>query len=443
MITRRFLCGIFTALALLMAANSGQVVADSHPQAGKPAAGEAASAGIGPVGNNFLISNESPLVEVNPVVAYNSTRSEYLVVWYNDRPANDDIRARRVAKDGRLLGGPFYISAGGAGIDRRYPAIAYDVKADQYLVVWEHQDSGYGYSIRGRRVSGTGQVLDASDIVIRSAGGNTFTPARPTVAYAYTSDKYLVVWEETWHPLPISTSIYGQKVLVTGALEGGHIVVSQDPGGSPRTQADLAYNPGRNEYLVAWQQLDILGPDIYARRVTGDGVPLFPEETWIYSAPVIGISSAPAVAALPVLPDGVYLVVWEDYGTSTDSDIAGRTVESDGTPFAGLCIACTIVDETAPAVAGSQSLGRWLITWKQLPNPSFTFANIMAGSVSPADYIISSIINLGGFVADHPGVAAGPNGDFLVVFDDSPLTPDRGIYGQLVGDRVYIPLVRR
>ena len=93
----------------------------------------------GQIGYNFTIRNEIGLVEEKPSVAYSSDRQEYLVVWYNDRPGNDDIRAQRVSKNGTLVGGPFYVSAG-AGADRRYPTVAYNSKNGQYLVVWEHND---------------------------------------------------------------------------------------------------------------------------------------------------------------------------------------------------------------------------------------------------------------------------------------------------------------
>ena len=443
MFTRRVLFIILTLIALSVTVDSNHSAMGSHQSADKPMADEFISAINRRVGNNFLISNESPLVEVNPSVAYNSTRSEYLAVWYNDRPGNDDIRAQRIAKDGRLLGGPFYISAAGAGIDRRYPDVVYNVKGDQYFIVWEHQESSYGYSIHGRRVSGTGLVLDANDIVIRSAGANLYTPAKPAIAYAYTSDKYLVVWEETWHPMPISTSVYGQKVLATGALEGNIIPISEDAGGHFRTNPDLAYNIGRNEYLVAWEQLD---PDpnlidIDIRRVTGEGLPLFPVSTTIAYFTVL--STAPAVAALPVSPDGQYLVVWELHYSPTDWDIIGSLVSPDGMPQPTFDIATTNVNETAPAVTGSQSRGQYLVIWKQLPNPSLILTNIQGRLISTAGSLLDDPINIGGLVADQPSVVGGPTGDFLTVFDDIPLAADSGIYGQLVGNRVYIPLAKK
>ena len=58
------------------------------------------------IGYNFVIRNDSE-TEQRPAVAYNSDRQEYLVVWYNDRPGCDDLRAQRVSKEGALVGGGF------------------------------------------------------------------------------------------------------------------------------------------------------------------------------------------------------------------------------------------------------------------------------------------------------------------------------------------------
>ena len=56
-----------------------------------------------PIGNTITIHNEVGLVEEEAAVAYSSERQQYLVVWYNDRPGNDDISAQRVSKNGEPL----------------------------------------------------------------------------------------------------------------------------------------------------------------------------------------------------------------------------------------------------------------------------------------------------------------------------------------------------
>lgn len=394
----------------------------------------------GRIGTNFTIRNDGGLEEEEPAVAYSSDRQEYLVVWYNDRPGNDDIRGQRVSKNGTLIGGPFYISAG-PGAERRYPDVAYNSKHDQYLVVWEHND-GLWNSIRTRRISGTGALLDTTDIVITS-GSNIITPAKPAVEYAFTSDKYLVVWQETFHPLPLQVDILGRVVTSAGTPDGTSFLISKDPVGHPRREPDLAYNRARNEYLVAWQQEE--GDyDIYARRVTGGGLPLNPASIEIgrYASE----EKSPSVAAIPKPPgQGQFLVVWQLQHSATDADIYGRLVQGNGTTSSPFSINSSTEDQINPVVAGSESANRYLVAWSQSSSPPFFFNYIAGQEVSTSGSLVGGAKSVGGLnLADNAAITSGPIGDFLVTFEDQ-LAPsiDLGIYGQLWGNRAYLPITLR
>ena len=59
------------------------------------AAGVAAAGG--PISGDIRISRVGAN-GVSPAVAFNPQRTEYLVVWYNDRTGNDDIQAQRVRR---------------------------------------------------------------------------------------------------------------------------------------------------------------------------------------------------------------------------------------------------------------------------------------------------------------------------------------------------------
>ncbi len=440
---RRALSLSFTAIVLLISTGAG-LAADPRTSSERPLEVQTASNPIEPIGTAFQISNIASLAEINPVVAYDSSRLEYLAVWYNNRQANDDIMAQRFSKNGSLIGSPFYIATGGAGVDRRYPRVAYNVRSDQYLVVWEQQDASSGFGIYACRVAGNGVVLDTNPFSIRGYGITSYTPARPVVAYAYTSDKYLVVWDEVWHS-SIITNIYGQLVLGTGVLSGNLINIAQADSGYTQSAADLAYNLGRNEYLVVWQQVDP-NPnpaitDIWSRRVTGEGAALGAGPGVV--AGYTKSSTTPAVAALNVPPDGQYLVVWESNYNPNDRDILGRLVASDGTPDPDdISISVTnIVDELQPDVAASPTRGAYLVSWKQVPNPSFPLSSIYARLVTPAGSLPGEPINLGGIVAGNPRLAAGWNGDFAMVYDDVNFALDWGTYGWLIGTRLYLPQV--
>ncbi len=373
--------------------------------------------------------------EVSPAVAYNSQRQEYLVVWYNDRVGCDDIRAQRVSKNGALIGPPFYIAAE-CPADRRYPDVAYNSTANQYLVVWEQYEPSSGYSIHGRRVSALGVQL-GEDIVIRGAGINLYTPATPAVAYGYTYDKYLVVWEETWHPIPITYDISGQFVTVTGAIEESMFTIST--GTDLRGEPDVAYNRNTDRYLVVWQKQSGDLFDIYGQQVNGSGG-LFQGDIRItyFTVP----TTAPAVAALRTSPTvNKYMVVYELHYSPTDWDIYGSLISEDGTPSPYWSIASMNYSESSPAVAASEANNQYLVAWRSsiggLNQPVYGRALSHSGLLLGREAVFE------GISTNYPVLANGPNGDFLVVWQDQPLASTLNIYGQLWGNRAYLPLLKR
>jgi hypothetical protein len=412
---------------------------------------EAHAAG-GPLGHTFNISNLTSTAAVGPSIAYNGNRDEYLVVWWNDRPENDDIYGRRVSGDGALIGDWFAI-AEGAGHERTFPDVTYNSQANEYLVVW--QDDIYT-SIFAQRVSATGQLLDG-EINIGGQGDGNWMPA---VAYASTENKYLVVWVEydftttTW-------TLAGKDVSSTGS-PSSRIVVEIDYVNTV-AGADLAYNRAGNEFLVVWcegpggdddvydHRIEMVGGagtldpgsdyDVYGRRVkmTGGAGALDPAFPIFQSA---SHEVNPAVAALPGHGgQGQYLVVCE-----ASEWIQGQLVASDGNLEGSLIGVSEFSDACNPAVAGSESTGQYLVVWTQeeyMPPPP-TYVGIVGRAISIDGDPVSEETAIGGFLADEAAVVGGSHGDFLMTFDDLP--PEAGsreVYGRLWGNRVYLPLVLR
>ncbi|MDI7278186.1 MAG: hypothetical protein QME94_19590, partial [Anaerolineae bacterium] len=190
-------------IAVLLLAAAPAAAEPPPPRADPPGAGKAVAPGgeasvavatAGPIGSTFVIRNDPGVAEVDPAVAYNPLRQEFLVVWCNDHPDYPDIQAQRLKWDGTPIGGPFYVATTGT-VQREHPAVAYNNMRDEYLVVWDHYGGvGTLSSVRGRLVSGLGQVLGDSDILI-SRGPQLKSCSNPAVAYAFYPDRYLVVWE--------------------------------------------------------------------------------------------------------------------------------------------------------------------------------------------------------------------------------------------------------
>jgi hypothetical protein len=388
-----------------------------------------------------LVISADPEREVSPAVAYNSQRQEYLVVWYNDREGCDDIRARRVSRNGALVGSPFYISAG-CPANRRHPDVAYNSKQNEYLVVWEHDD-GTRPNTHGRRVSATGQPQGGE--ITLGTGAALRSRYTPAVAYANTSDKYLVVWR-SFVQGSIASDIEGQAVFSLGGLDGSNFLIAQGSWSVDHEQPDLAYNRAHNEFLTAWRREDknLLVYDIYGRRVkmtggVGPMGPAFPIAS--QSGSVLGTVSHPAVAGIPKPPGvGQYLVVWERLFLPGDTDILGQRVDGNENLQGNFVDVTSLGSEDTfnPAVAGNETAKRYMVAWT-LPVGAVT--GIKGRTVSMAG-VRSTEALIGESNADNAAVAGGPVGDFMVAFDALPVPPnDRDIYGQLWGNRVYVPLV--
>ncbi len=395
-----------------------------------------------PIGVRITIRSDEPK-EVVPAVAYNSQWQEYLVVFWNDRPGNDDIRAERVSKDGKWLGTKWI--AAGQGAERRYPDVAYNSKHNEYLVVWWEQSGGHSRILSQRFSADLTPQSEGVQTLFVSGSLGVIEP--PALAYAYTADKYLVVWSYG-DEFAATTPILGLVVSSNGKPQpsSGVFTVSADPGGKPRGDPDLAYNRHSNGFLVVWQQST--SPTIsaiYGQLVGGDGG-ILPGSQPIKIAD-FGVSCrAPAVAAIPTAPGSFkYLVVWEIDWLPGNKHIFGRLVREDGTPNpSNLILAEDPVSESSPAVAGTEDGHEYLVTWRH-PR-GVEDVPIFGRTVAYDGVLVDDPTEFPGTHADHPALAAGPAGGFLVAWQDQPPEVlNEGIYGQLWGNRieVFLPLILR
>ncbi len=382
-------------------------------------------------GGRFLIQNLAGVPETEAAVAYNPLRQEYLVVW---RAA--EIWGRRVSRQGMLLGSAFRVSPEEEGIT---PDVAYNSATDEYLIVWHNL-----LGIRGQRISALGAHLGG---VLNIVPG---TPSfhyydQPAVAYASTSDRYRVVYRYP-KASDSSSGIWSQGLTSSGALDGAAQQVSQQSSTLMPEQPDVAYNRSRNEFLIVWQETVLGDIDVYARRfkLSGGAAPLGDE---FFIANYIHVDEvAPAVAAIPTIPnEGQYLVAWE-VDTGTDHNIRAMTVSWDGTLGALRTLADTPRGEYRPAVAGSESNHQFLVTWTWIPvvTPP-AMMQVQSRTLALDGTLLHDTILVGGGQVFDLAVAAGPTGDYLITFDDNEVfgISNRGIYGRLWGSRVYLPLVVR
>jgi hypothetical protein len=109
----------------------------------------------------FPVSTGTPAdpdMRLMPAIAYNTRHDEYLVVWVNSWPGgHEDIYAQRISANGTFIGPWYCVSCGGN--DRWAPSVAYDWDSDQYLLVWMYDASGSNsrWEVRGKSLPRTWQ----------------------------------------------------------------------------------------------------------------------------------------------------------------------------------------------------------------------------------------------------------------------------------------------
>jgi hypothetical protein len=154
------------------------------------------------------------------------------------------------------------------------------------------------------------------------------------VVYNPTAGEYLVTWEGESLGVDGQSEISGQRISSAGAEVGSDFPISTAdttrPGASG-TMPAVVYNPGADEYLIAWSEnsLQSTEAEIFARRLSGTGGQLGPA----FRISSLGSDGAAERAALrPSVAlnstTGDYLVAYEGDGFETDDvfGIFGRRV---------------------------------------------------------------------------------------------------------------------
>ena len=156
-----------------------------------------------------------------------------------------------------------------AGFGAEDPAVAYNARRNEYLVVWRGDDSpgplvNDEFEIFAQRLTAAGAEVGANDRRISDMGPNgdtTYSAEHPAVVYNPTSDEYLVAWEGDDNPGPLvegEDEVFVQRLDARGAPVGANDrrVSDMGPDGDTAFSAEnptVAHNSASNEYLVAWE----------------------------------------------------------------------------------------------------------------------------------------------------------------------------------------------
>lgn len=218
-------------------------------------AATSAVAVLEPQGDRIQASNRADELyfDGNPVVGFPSVATgggNTLVVWEDNRVDGNQIWGQFLSGGGVPVGADFQISEGGAD-DAKAPAVAYDSARSEFLVVWESEKD----DVWGQRVhlgaAGGEQVGDNFAISTARPSVRDFV-RDPDLAFDATAGAFLVVWQD----VRVGTfAVMGRRVLSGGAAAGEDFAVSRAHevrAGAAAVAPAIDHDPIGGQFVVVW-----------------------------------------------------------------------------------------------------------------------------------------------------------------------------------------------
>jgi len=302
----------------------------------------------GNLGIPFNVVSIEAIHLTQPQVAYSPVQDEYLVVYtFEVSSSNTDIYGTMFKWDGSLIGAPFPIIT---EADKQVnPVLAYNSSDDEYLLVYGNKWAGGLTDIAAVRINTSdGSLISWANV----ATGTGEQRDNPDVAYNPTRNQYLI----TYAKLPSPINIRGK--VASASLEGVSISPEIEIccTGISGYQLEPQIAIGPDEYLVTFKVGVVSYGPIYGRRVSGEGIPLGPTSAFDISSTLpVGSNVSQAIAYGEKF--GFLVVISLAPDISQISNVYGRyvMVESDSAAGAEFGINLGGFNQNNPSVACAPS----------------------------------------------------------------------------------------
>lgn len=401
----------------------------------------------------------------HPACAFGKT--VYLVAWCDgsrqiERPTADIYCARVEARTGKILD-PAGIRVCAAADLQEWPAVAFDGK--NFLVVWQDLRNGTDYEIYAARVGENGEVLDPDGFAVSRRAANQ---ARPAVAFA--GGRYVVAWMDA-RQYPVY-GLYATRITPNGKVldTDGCVLDAQDP--SRIAEAMPAGSSWLGDRHYWWDRLSsrfqpVMASDgkvccvsylrdVHANRTTGHVLTVDPATCAVIGEPVALSGEPRARVASCSTPNGWvlafdhWLAGWTpvprlaglrlDAQSHAPDTVPQRLNRNEPEPANLLDVHKALAGEgghyhqgkghfafwqTAAAWNGGQTLVAMDYGWRAPKNVNELHYSIVVarfdwgegGFVNKQPLVCASGSTGDGISVRRPALAAGPDGETLLVYE--------------------------
>jgi hypothetical protein len=244
------------------------------------------------IGATFAVAS---LTESSPKrfcdVAHDPNNDVYAIVY-----GNAATGASIVDADGNAQGTPLAVAQTTAWTQGS--SVSFGDADSGFLVAWhDTRDDPNQARPRARllKYDGSGIVFPLDDFALDADPSHGEAP--PRSAYSSAQKKFLVAWQAK-----PADDIHARFVSSVGPT-GNELVLTDDP--DWQSDVSIAYNPTRDEFLVAWTHAGAGQPEVRARRVSAvDGA-------LVGDIASVGQAAGTWLASAVFLPnENSYLVAW-------------------------------------------------------------------------------------------------------------------------------------
>lgn len=350
-----------------------------------------------------------------------------IIAWHDQRTGNYDIYVQRVNSTGAVLWTANGVALCSAALDQIAPIITTDGAAGA-IVAWIDIRGGVSYDIYARRVNSTGVPQWAAD------GVALCTAAGTQSNLVFASDGAggaIATWEDN---RGANTDIYAQRINGAGATQwtanGIAICTATNTQNFPFVSTD-----GAGGAVVAWQDnRNGSNLDIYAQRVNAAGGVLWPADG-------VGVCLDGAQEYAPVVAwDNTTgaIISWYDY-RSGQADVYARRVTPAGAPvwtYDGTPICTASGGQSEPHIV-SDGAGGAVIAWYDARG---TYGDVYAQRIDATGLTKWGFdgmpVTLADFTQYSPIALVGDgSGGAVVTWTDGRSGPANDIYAQHMDGR--------
>ena len=301
------------------------------------------------------IVTDDTVDEVEPAIAYNPDTDQFLVVWQsNDTFGGQNILGQRFEGDGTLYGSPFVVAADLAANDGS-PSVAYNPAAHGFVVAYVHDD-GVNANIRIRQVPTLGAT------VLQPFENTITTDARdetaPEIAFNAAAGVFVVTYELAYSAT--DHDVRAVRVDANTGLVTGSPLSIQASSRHERTP-DIECSTAASGCALAFEFEGSQRSEILIRTLDASAWTLDPA---VFTAD----NGSPKDESHPRIAaddSGGYLVAWQHAYSSTDDDVHARRLASDGSPQATVIpVATQTYDERLPDLAYADGFDEFYIAWE-------------------------------------------------------------------------------